>query len=157
MTIPELVKEYKEVFNGHPWHGESLSGTLASIPFPLVHYKPKENCHSIAELVQHLLAWRKFVLEKLNGNREYDIELNSIADWPEKVHLKDLSEWNKLLEELYFSQTAIEASLLQKKDKWLSEEAAGKNYSNQYMMLGLMHHDLYHLGQIRLIRKMAEE
>lgn len=157
MTISELVKEYKEVFDGNPWHGESLAGTLASIPFSLVHYKPKETFHSIAELVQHLLAWRNFVLEKLNGNREYDIELNSVTDWAEKVHLKDSSEWTQLLEELRSSQTALEVSLLQKSDEWLSEETPGKNYPNQYMMLGLMHHDLYHLGQIRLIRKMAEE
>ena len=156
MTIEEVVKEYKEIFEGEPWHGEALLNTLEGISFQLVNYKPREDFHSIAELLNHLLAWRKFVLEKLHGNQEYDIEINSPQDWEQHIRLESLKEWRKLIEEVKSSQQEIEKTLSGKKDEWLLQYTPGKNYSNEYMMMGIIHHDVYHAGQIRLIRKMAE-
>ncbi len=156
MTIREFVKEHNEVFKGEPWHGESLIGTLERISFRLVNYKPQKGFHSIAELVKHLLVWRKFVLEKLKGNQEYDIELNS-QDWEEEKLMERKEEWVLLLKELQASQEDLTTWLSGKKEDWLESQTPGKSYTNQYMVMGIMHHTLYHLGQIRLIRKMAEE
>lgn len=156
MNIHEFIKEYQEVFEGNPWHGESVLKTLESTPFQLVNYKPQQGFHSIAELVKHLLIWRKFIVEKLNENQEFDIQLNSSLDWEEKVRMETSLEWSRLLEDLKASQKEITSLLSGKKDEWFQQQCPGKSYSNQFMMMGIMQHDLYHLGQIRLIRKMAE-
>lgn len=157
MIITEFIKEYQEIFDGEPWHGESLFRTLETTSFHLTNFKPQENFHSIAELLKHLLIWRTFVIEKLNENQEYDIHLNSSLDWEEKVRIETPVEWNRLMESLKSSQQQIVSLLSGKEDGWLQQQTPGKSYTNQYMMMGIMHHDLYHLGQIRLIRKMAEE
>lgn len=156
MKSEEFTKEYNEIFHGAPWHGDSLLKTLRSVPFSLVNYKPHKEFHSIAELVKHLLIWRKFVTEKLQENAAFDIELNSPEDWNENG-LKDQEEWLLLTEELVNSQKEIVNAVGMKGNEWFEELTPGKNYTNRYMLQGIISHDLYHLGQIRLLKKMAEK
>lgn len=157
MKTEEFIRDYKEIFEGEPWYGQSLMETLTSISFPLVNYKPAGNFHSIAGLVKHMLIWRKFVVEKLRENEEFDIELNSPADWNENPKLSNATEWSLLLKELKVSQKEIESALVTKNEDWANEPAPGKNYANHYMLRGIVCHDIYHLGQIRLLKKLAEE
>ena len=153
MTIDQLIEEYTEVFEGSPWYGESIQKTLKSIPYELVNEKRSPQEHSIADICLHMLNWRKFVIEKIKGHETFDIVLNTNADWEAEVFLESPQAWQKLQDALQASQLALVTLLRSKPEEWLEQQVAGKEYHNLYMLRGIMQHDIYHLGQIRLIKR----
>lgn len=157
MTIQDIIHEFNELFEGQPWHGASILESLQACEPELVNQKPSTAAHSIAEILQHQLSWRTFVIEKLRENKEYDIVLNSENDWAEQVYVHDQADWHQMIEELKQSQLEIKKLLRNRKDEWLYNTTPGKNYTNLHMLKGLLYHDLYHLGQIRLLGKMLQE
>ena len=152
-----FISEYEEVFRGEPWYGASILDSLSSIPLEQLNFKPHAAGHSIAGLVKHMLAWRKFVVEKLKGNPDYNIDLNTPADWDEQVLIHSMREWERLVEDLKASQQEIVDMLQAKQEEWWTSQVPGKDYSYQHMLRGILQHDIYHLGQIRLTWKWAEQ
>lgn len=156
MSIKKIIKEYNDIFNGQPWYGTSLMDTLNDISFDEVNVKIKNKSHSIAELLKHMLNWRLYFIEKLNGNKNYKIENDSNADWEKNLIIKDENEWNDLMNELNESQKKLIGTLLLKSEDWLWETTPGEIFNNEYLVKGIMDHDVYHLGQIRLVHKMVK-
>lgn len=58
--------------------------------------------HSVAEIISHLVEWRKEVLSRLQGNPR-GLEMTDAANWRGNAELKEKS-WKKLLKEFYNSQ-----------------------------------------------------
>ena len=151
MTLENYCNTSNEVFNGHPWYGDSLMASLQNIPLENWNRKPENTSNSIANLVCHMIDWRCFVIEKLKENASFDIELNTSADWRENIRVHTEEEKNKIVSELKDSQEQLMALIKEKKATWLSNKTPGKEYTNEYMLQGVLQHDMYHLGQINLI------
>ena len=83
-----VIKQLNDFYNGNSWVTDNLEKKVFSLTPAAVSKKMQGHNHSVAELVAHIIAWRNFVVQKLNGNNDYDIEDNSTADWPEPV------DWN---------------------------------------------------------------
>jgi len=146
-----LIKELSETFEGDPWFGQSLMRKLENVPY-IIGYKtciPKS--HSVAEIVAHLICWKKFVSEKLRDNQDFDITIDSEKDWPEiKIHSKE--EWEELKRNLVAAQCRIYEVLNEKPDdSYLTSKVSGRDYNMEYLIQGILQHDIYHLGQIGLI------
>jgi len=149
--IQHLIHKLNESFQGTPWFGDSLMPTLKAIDYKLVNKKLTNSNNSIAILVQHLINWRVFAIEKLEGNQCFDIELNSEKDWT-KITIENENEWNELLKELISTQRKIISILdSQKVDSFLTQITLGKSYNFEYLIEGVLQHDIYHFGQIGLL------
>ena len=154
MDIEDCITQLIEVFEGQHWFGASLVDSLEKISVDFWDKKFKNQKHSIAELVWHMIDWRQFVIEKLKDNVSYTIEMNSEADWRRNVLVYDDKDKKNLLEALIQSQEDIVKLLDSKPDSWLQEFVLGKDYKNEYMIQGLVQHDIYHLGQINLLKSL---
>ena len=71
--IARIAYLLQQTYDGQPWHGSSVMGTLQNISASQAFARPLPVCHTIAELVKHVTAWRIFGWEKLQGNANYDI------------------------------------------------------------------------------------
>lgn len=151
MKIENYCSTINEVFNGEPWFGNSLVGSLQNIPLKNWNIKPKNTSNSIASIVCHVIEWKYFVIEKLKENASFDIELNTKEDWRENVVVSSEEERDKIVLELKVSQEELIKLVKEKKEIWLSKKTAGKEYTNDFMLHGVLQHDVYHLGQINLI------
>lgn len=149
--ILKLIKSLNDSFQGTPWYGESLIPQLKKIEIKSVNKTLPNSNNSIAILIQHVIHWRIFVLEKLNGNEAFDIEMNSEADW-KRITIETKTEWDTLLNELVSTQNQIIDILKsQKEDSFLENKTLGKTYSFGYLIEGIIQHDIYHSGQIGLL------
>lgn len=149
--ISKLLRNLNDSFQGTPWHGESLLSQLKKIDFRCVNKTLPDSNNSIAILIQHLIHWRIFVIEKLNGNETFDIEMNSEADW-KSIVIRSQSEWEALINELVSTQNRIVEILKnEKEDSFLENKTLGKTYSYDYLIEGVIKHDIYHSGQIGLL------
>ncbi|WP_103072449.1 DinB family protein [Aquimarina sediminis] len=151
MNVKDSIKQYNEVFGGEPWFGASVLRSLENIPVSFWDRKPKNTSHSISELVYHLIDWRNFVIQKINENEGFSIELNSEQDWRKEVTIQTEKQKIDVLKELIETQNEICEVLGAKSDSWMNKEVTGKQYKNKYMIRGVIQHDVYHLGQINMI------
>ncbi|WP_062056205.1 DinB family protein [Aquimarina longa] len=151
-NIEESIIKLEEVFDGEPWFGTSIIKSLKQIPVKFWNKKLEKGSHTIAALVYHSIDWRRFVIEKIKNNRAFTIELNSEQDWRKNiVILYTEKEKEKVINELVETQNVICALLAEKPDSWLQEQVSGASYINEYMIQGVLQHDVYHLGQINMI------
>ena len=144
--IQNIVKLLQRTFEKQPWHGPSVKDVLSKIDASDANNRVG-NTHSIAELVGHMTAWRTFTAKKLIGDHSYKVA--------EHLNFPIPSDWATVLEELETSQTQLIEAIQNFPAEKLSELVPHGEYRYTYYTLlhGIIHHDLYHLGQIMLIHK----
>jgi uncharacterized damage-inducible protein DinB len=109
-----------------------------------------EERHTIWELVLHINAWRDKVRRVLGGEAMED--LPDEEDWP---HVDDTGEeaWAKAVEELKRVHDELIETVSGFSESRLDETVPGASYSFYNMLHGIVQHDLYHAGQIAILRK----
>lgn len=152
MTLDALIRQFKFVFDRSPWYGESIMSKLAAIQAKEAFTQPAPNVHCIYEVVQHMLAWRIYALHILEGDLEYDIEVNSTKDWAIPPSVSE-EAWEQLIEELKHNQEHLLRKLAEADASILAETVPRRDFTYDHMLQGIIHHDIYHLGQIALIKK----
>jgi uncharacterized damage-inducible protein DinB len=150
LRIIDLINDTYE--SEEAWHGPSLVASLRDVSPAVAEARLTPNTHSIAEIVYHITTWRIFVARKLQGDKEFDVSTPD-KDWKIFGQVDDF-EWETLQMELSLSQDELVTHLEQMEDdSYLEEIVSGRNYSYYTLLHGIIHHDLYHAGQISLIKK----
>jgi uncharacterized damage-inducible protein DinB len=147
--IALIRDQLQKSFYGEPWYGSSLLELLKDVKPYEAFSKPSENIHTIWEIVLHISAWQKIVLQRLSGKQA---EPTLEEDWP-PVENSDESSWEKALTKLKESFSALIDYLSNFDDSMLGKNVPGKNYTNYFMLHGLVQHNVYHAGQIALLNK----
>lgn len=136
------------MYDGDPWLDVTLVGTLSGISAEKAARKPGD-ANSIWEIVNHLMAWRGNVLQRISGKTMQtpaDNYFTTVTDTSE-------SAWKKTLEALEASQQQWENFLKNFEDADLSGIYPPNGLTHYAHIHGIIQHDAYHLGQIVLIAK----
>lgn len=150
-TIHNLTRQLAETMDGQPWIDETYSKKIATLTEGQAFTRPRPDVHSVAEIVSHILEWRYSILSILKGGTR-TVTMDSSANWKDNDTLRK-EGWTKLKEVLYKTQQDIITFLEQQDDGYLQRiDKEGNSYL--YYVEGLIHHDMYHLGQIGLVIKM---
>lgn len=137
-----IVRQLRDFYSQNNWVTYNFKDKVLSLPASDVMHNVKGHTHSIAELVAHMMAWRNFVLQKLTGNDEFDIEDNSKDDWP------PVTDWEKLKKEFHEDHYALLDAIESFPSSKLDATVPLRNYSFRYLINGILEHDFYHSGQI---------
>ena len=149
--IASYINQLENVMDGDIWVGDTFKCKLENISASNAFTRPVEEMHSVAEILSHLVVWRESVMSVfLTGRRSVDLE--SPHNWKTNEELKEAG-WEKLVDRFYSSQKEIVNFLLTKDDEWLLEMNPHGKHNYDYYVAGLIHHDLYHLGQVGIIKK----
>lgn len=92
-----------------------------------------------------MVAWRTFVTKRLLGNSTF--ELTDEQNFPPET------DWTTALQQLEESQVALLNAIETISSEKLWEEVANRKYDFFILLHGIIHHDIYHIGQIQLINK----
>ncbi|MEQ8303327.1 MAG: DinB family protein [Cyclobacteriaceae bacterium] len=143
-STEEISQNLIDIYNGDAWHGPNIMSVVSKID---VSKKDARigNGHSVIELVMHMVAWRKFVTERLNGNNDFDIS--------DENNFPLESNWQKAISELERSQNVLLEAISQFDPSRLDQTVPTRKDSFRKVLQGIIHHDLYHLGQITMIIK----
>jgi uncharacterized damage-inducible protein DinB len=139
-----IIKQIERIFHGPAWHGPSVMEVLSAIKEENKNAAHK-NSHSIVELVGHITAWRKFVIEQLKGNNNYRVS--------EEMNFPTPTNLSETLDELKSTQAELVKCISNFPEERFTEKVLGKPFSYQTMLHGILHHDLYHIGQISLLNR----
>jgi uncharacterized damage-inducible protein DinB len=148
-----INSQLKRAYQGEAWHGPSLSELLDGVTAEQAAARPIAGAHSIWELVNHIIAWEQISKRRLEGD--------AMKNPPDEVNfppVNDTSEsaWQKTLEQLAASNQSLRNAVKQFDDSRLDDLVPEAGYSNYFMLHGVIQHDLYHAGQIALLKKAVE-
>lgn len=153
MTEAErITDQLRRAFEKHAWHGPSLQELLADVPAGKAARRPIPEAHSIWELVRHIAAWESVVRRRLAGERL--VELSPEQDWPAVTDVSEAA-WKQTMEELERGHLELRQAIARWPDTRLPEIVPGQKYSFYVMLHGVIQHDLYHAGQIAVLKKGA--
>jgi uncharacterized damage-inducible protein DinB len=159
MQINAIIRQLNQLQNGKPWVGETFDKKLAAITAKEAFKRPLPNIHSIAELMAHLTSWRKDIILKIKTGKG-SLTTDSHENWPPNPELESIG-WEKLLEEYHNSLSEVIVLLQSKDDEFLDELYYDTDFKGSYpysfAVEGMLHHDIYHLGQIGLVIKLLKE
>jgi len=145
-----LAEQLRNAFAGEAWHGPALLELLAEVDSATAAAHPFPGVHSIWELVLHIAAWddavnRRIVLGKA-------LQLNDAKNFP-PVDDTSAAAWKKAVEEATQTHGQLLKTVEALPDQRLSERVPGKNYDIRFMLEGVAQHELYHAGQIAILKK----
>lgn len=149
--IDRILDQLKRAYEGPGWHGPSVKELLNGVTAAQAHARPLANGHTIYELVRHIAVWEDVGRRRLEGDPA-NVEISSPEDWPPP---EDTSEaaWEQAKVALDRSHQALVDAIKSVPESRLDEPILpGK--SNVYVTLhGVIQHDLYHAGQIAMLKK----
>jgi uncharacterized damage-inducible protein DinB len=147
--IEKLTSLLKRTFEKGAWYGPSVQEVLSKVTTDNAREK-LNNTHSIIELVTHMTSWRNYVVSRLVGN--VDFEVSETMNFPIE------KDWAKAKAGLEESQEALMRAVASTPVEKLSELVPNASHRYTYYTLihGIIHHDIYHTGQISLILKAKE-
>lgn len=149
--IQYYIHHFKTIYENEPWFGDGFKEKLKDVNERQAFVRPAEGVHSIAELISHIIYWRAPLLRYLQGDTKY-ASIEDEGNWLPVDKLKARG-WKNLLTEFDQSQTELISLLSKTSDDFLNEPFRhGQNM--QYLIDGVLQHDIYHLGQIGLVKKM---
>lgn len=146
IELDKIIDNLDTVFRGDAWHGPSVMEFINSMPVNVVDERKDYSKYSICQIIYHLGAWRRFVLEKLNGNIRFDLVSDEENYGTEDEITK--ANWPNLVEKLKTNQEELISTLENFDDDLLVKLVPGQDYNYYKLLTGLIQHDTYHLGMI---------
>ena len=147
-----IADQLRRAFSGDAWHGDSLLEILDGVTAAQAAERPIAHAHTIWELALHIAAWDGAVRRRLGGQA---VALSDEQNFPP---VRDTGEtaWRKTLEHVRQVHDELVQAVSESPDTRLAEQVPGKqgaHYNFYYMLHGVVQHELYHAGQIALLKK----
>jgi uncharacterized damage-inducible protein DinB len=156
--ISRIIDELAREHDGDPWHGSPLLHILEGITAAQASAKPIANGHSIWELVLHMTAWKNEVRRRLSGT---PAGTPAEGDWPDPGPASE-GRWRDARVQLQKAHADLAATVRALPENRLWEPTndqrnreLGTGVSYYVLLHGIVQHDVYHAGQIALLKKAA--
>jgi uncharacterized damage-inducible protein DinB len=147
--IKKLVEQLKRAYSGNAWHGPAVAELLARVSAKQASSRPLPEGHTIWELVLHIAAWDEVATKRLGG---VSSDVPDDDNFP-RVDDPSPNSWRDAQERLSRAQEELVARVSALAEENLNDTAAGTDYSNYDLVMGVIQHNAYHGGQIALLRK----
>lgn len=148
-----LVQLLDEAFRGPSWHGPTLLGSIRGVKPELALWKPGPDRHSIWDLVLHTAYWKYTVVRRLTGaaRGSFPRAPSNFPAVPARADSKALKADLALLQDQHDQLVRAVRSL---PDPAFSRRQASSRWTNASMIRGVAAHDVYHAGQIQLLKRL---
>jgi len=147
--VARILDQLDRGFAGEAWHGPALQELLDGVSAEDASKHPVSGAHSVWELVNHIAAWNLIVRHRVAGE---SVEVTPEMDWPPVWEISEVA-WTRALDHLKESRDLLRGTIQQLRDEQFNQQVLGEKYSIYVMLHGLVQHDLYHAGQIAILKK----
>lgn len=148
-----IAEQLRNAFEGNAWHGPAVLELLSDVDAATAAVHPLPDTHSIWELVLHIAAWddavnRRIVLGKFGKA----LQLNDAENFP-RVTDKSSAAWKDTIARAKKAHRELLKTVATLSDERLRERVPGKPYDVGFMLQGVAQHEIYHAGQIAILKK----
>jgi DinB superfamily len=139
-----------EAYEKKTWHGPNLKQSIKGVTAKQAAWRPGPGRHNIWEVMLHAAYWKYALRRRIEGGKRGSFALkgSNFFARPEKGKLHEAA-WSadkKLLEREHSAMREAVANLLR----------TARDAKEMRQLYGVAFHDIYHAGQIRLLRRLME-
>lgn len=163
-----LLKALARSYDQRGWHGPVLKGALRGVMLKTALWRPDAKRNSIRDLVIHCAYW-KFVVRRwllaaaLRGRGDHKGARAAMAEkfprspvnFPDRKEAVNARRWREDLALLETEHRKLLLAVAAFPESLLDARAARTGMSYAEVIFGVAAHDLYHTGQISLLKRLG--
>lgn len=141
-------------YDGRSWHGPNLKRALRGLTPAVAFFRPGPERHSVYDLALHAAYWKYVVRRRLSGEKRGSFALSGSNFFlaPARSSPKEIDAARSLLEREHCALHELVEELPER----VFAVRFGR-WTGEAMLSGAAAHDLYHAGQIQLLKKLFAE
>ena len=151
-----MLQMIDEAYNRKTWHGTNFRGSLMRVTPEMAAWRPGKNRHNIWEEVIHVAYYKYVLWRRMSGQKKGIFPYKPGKGW---------GDWFVRPDRISGKSWKADLAILKEYHEQLRDFIAGLNPSNQkgdwgkikVRVIGAAYHDVYHTGQIQLIKRMWKE
>jgi uncharacterized damage-inducible protein DinB len=148
--ISRIADQLRRSQQGEAWHGPALAELLADVNAAQALQRPGPAAHNIWEVVNHITAWQTAAGGAMRGG--VMPRLGKADDWPAAGRTE--AQWRAAVKRLAKANQALLTALSEFPKQRLDDQLPGRKHSFYFMLHGVIQHNLYHGGQVALLKKL---
>ena len=136
------------------WHGPNLRGSLRGMTPALAAWRPAAGRHNIWELIVHAAYWKYVAWRRLTRAKRGSFPLagSNFIQRPVTKTARALRDDLALLDEMHRVLREAAAAV---RPADLDKGSGQRGVTKRALLTGVAAHDLYHAGQIQLLKRLA--
>ena len=154
--IALLLSALDQAFDRKSWHGPNLRGSVRGLSADEAAWRPCPARHCIAEIVLHAAYWKYTVRRRLLQLQRGSFALKG-SNWFLLPDPLDEASWREYVVLLENEHALLRAAVALLKPDQLRRAPKGGKVSNLALVQGIAAHDVYHAGQIQLLKRLQAE
>jgi hypothetical protein len=150
-----LLEIIDQAYDHHAWHGTNLRGSVRGLTVEQAAWRPGPQRHNIWEVTVHATYWkyavRRRILREKRGSFPY-----KGSNWFKRPIDETEAAWRDdvaLLDTMHRSMREVIADL---SPGLLHRIQGNTKYTYAQLIYGIASHDLYHAGQIQLLKRLQK-
>lgn len=145
-----LLTQIDQAYDRRSWHGTNLRGSVRGLTPPEAAWRSHPHRHSIQEIVVHAAYWKYAVTRRLTGEKRGSFPLKGSNWFPREG--ADAAAWRADLHLLQDCHRRLRATI-EALDSRRLHRSVGGSLTGLSLVSGIIAHDLYHAGQIQLLKR----
>lgn len=149
-----LLASLDRAYDGRSWHGPNLKGAIRGLSPASAFFRPGWDRHSIYDLIRHAAYWKYTARRRFTGEKRgsFALEGSNFFPAPLRSSARALADAKALLESEHRAlrevvEDAPEGAFSARIGRWTGEA----------VIAGIAAHDIYHAGQIQLLKRLFVE
>ena len=153
-----LLAMFDEAYEKKAWQGPNLRGALRGVKARQAAWRPSPRAHNVWELVVHSAYWKYAVWRMLTGEPRGSFGEKG-SNWfrrPPSSSPPAASEraWKADLARLEAVHRALRRAVAALGPATLGRKPRGSKHPASRLVYGAASHDVYHTGQIQLLKRL---
>jgi hypothetical protein len=147
-----LLDEY---FSGPAWHGTTLLGSVRGVGLDEALWRPSPERHCIWELVLHTAYWKYAAWRRLTGARRGSFAREG-SNFPALPENPTARSWKADVQLLRDEHARLRDAVAALPTPAFERRSASSKWTNASLIWGVAAHDIYHAGQIQLLKRLRQ-
>jgi uncharacterized damage-inducible protein DinB len=149
-----LLQAIEEGYSEKAWHGTNLRGSIRGLTAKEAAKRPGKGRHNIWEVVVHCAYWKYIVRRRILNEKKGSFPLEGSNWFTRPVGTPNENDWRRDIGLLDKIHKEMVDAVKEIKSSDLNRKPGGSKVSNRAIITGIAMHDVYHAGQIQLIKRM---
>lgn len=151
--LRQLLAIIDTAYDRKSWHGTNLRGSIRGVSPTQAAWRPAPERHNIWELVVHAAYWKYTVLRRFTGADRGSFGVRG-SNWFARRDTLTVAQWRDDVALLDRTHREMRAAVAALGPRDLAKTPAGSKVSHFTLLSGIAAHDLYHAGQIQLLKRL---
>ena len=152
-TIRLLLDVLDHAFDRRAWHGTTLAGSIRGVAIDEALWRPAPARHNIWELTLHTAYWKYAVRRRLTGDKRGRFPRPG-SNWLPLPDPSDAAAWSRDVRLLKDEHRRLMETVARYPAARLGRRLPRSRWTAQESIHGVAAHDLYHAGQIQLLKRL---